>query len=84
LRSGARAGNLKSINIKIGPVYSSHTLRPPEVHITLNRLNIPFENYVKYLGVIFDKRITWRLHREMIETKALRTFIRVYSIFKSE
>jgi hypothetical protein len=36
------------------------------------------------LGVIFDKRITWRLHIEMIEVKAFRTFIRFYSLLKSE
>jgi hypothetical protein len=41
-------------------------------------------NHVKYLGVIFDKRITWRLHIEMNEAKAFRTYIRVYSLFKSE
>jgi hypothetical protein len=40
--------------------------------------NIPFVNGVKYVGVIFDKRITWRL------AKALRTFIRIYSLFRSE
>jgi hypothetical protein len=34
--------------------------------------------------VIFDKRITWRLHIEMIEAKAFRTFIRIYSLFKIE
>jgi hypothetical protein len=34
--------------------------------------------------VIFDKRITWRLHVEMIEAKAVITFIRIYSLFKSE
>jgi hypothetical protein len=39
--------------------------------------NIPFVNKIKYLGVIFDKRITWRLQREMIEAKAFRTFIRI-------
>jgi hypothetical protein len=33
---------------------------------------------------IFDKRMTWRLHIEMIEAKAFRTFIRIYSLFKSE
>jgi hypothetical protein len=33
---------------------------------------------------IFDKRITWRLHTKMDETKAFRTFIRIYSLFKSE
>jgi hypothetical protein len=30
-------------------------------------------------GVIFDKKVTWRLHIEMIEAKAFRTFIRIYS-----
>jgi hypothetical protein len=29
------------------------------------------------VGVIFDKRVTWRLHIEMIEAKAFRTFITV-------
>jgi hypothetical protein len=46
--------------------------------------NIPFVNSVKYLDVIFEKRITWRLHTEGIEAKAFRTFIRLYSLFKSE
>jgi hypothetical protein len=41
-------------------------------------------NHVKYFGVIFDKRITWSLHIEMTEAKAIRTFIRIYSLFKSE
>jgi hypothetical protein len=44
----------------------------------------PFVNNVKCLGVIFDKRMTWRLHIEMIEAKAFRTFIRLYSLFKSD
>jgi hypothetical protein len=46
--------------------------------------NIFFVNHVKYLGVIFEKRITWRLHIEMIETKAFTTFIRIYSLLRSE
>jgi hypothetical protein len=41
-------------------------------------------NSAKYLGVIFDKRIIWKLHIEMIEAKAFRTFIRIYSLLKSE
>jgi hypothetical protein len=53
---------------------------PPEAHLTLNGRNIPFINHVKYLGVIFDKRITWRLHIQMTEAKAFRTFIRIYSV----
>jgi hypothetical protein len=50
----------------------------------LNGRNIPFVNHVKYLGVIFDNRITWRLHLEMIEAKAFRTFTRIYSLFKRD
>jgi hypothetical protein len=44
----------------------------------------PFVSRVKYLGVIFDKRITWRLHIEMIEAKAFRIFIRIPFLFKTE
>jgi hypothetical protein len=39
-----------------------YVLRTPEAQLTLNGQNIPFVNHVKYLGVIFDKRITWRLN----------------------
>jgi hypothetical protein len=57
---------------------------PPGAHLTLNGWNIPFINHVKYLGVVFDKRVTWRLHIGMTEAKAFRTFIRIYSLLKSE
>jgi hypothetical protein len=40
--------------------YFSHWIRPPESLLTLNGQNIPFLNSVKYLGVIFDKKITGR------------------------
>jgi hypothetical protein len=43
-----------------------------------------FVNSVKYLNVIFNKRVTWRLHIEVIEAKAFRTFITIYFLFKSE
>jgi hypothetical protein len=69
---------------KTQATYFSHRLRPPEAHLILHKQNIVFVNYVKYLGVIFDKRITWRLHIEMFEAKAFRTFIRIHTPFKSE
>jgi hypothetical protein len=58
-------------NIKVNEdttqaIYFSHRHRSLEAHLTLNGQNIPFVNHVKHLGVI-DKRITWRLHIEMIE-----------------
>jgi hypothetical protein len=48
-------------------IYFSRSRRPPESHLTLSGRDIPFVNSVKYLGVIFDKKVTWRLHIEMIE-----------------
>jgi hypothetical protein len=65
-------------------IYFTHRNRPPDSLLTLNGRNIPFVNSAKYLGVIFDKRMTWRLHIEMIEAKAFRKFIRIYSLFKRE
>jgi hypothetical protein len=65
-------------------IYFSHQRRPPDSLLTLNGRNISFVNNVKYLGVIFDKKMTWRLHIETIKAKAFRTFIRFYSLFKSE
>jgi hypothetical protein len=44
----------------------------------------PFCKYIKYLGVIFDRTITWRLHIKTIKAKAFRAFITSYSLFKSE
>jgi hypothetical protein len=73
--------NIKINEDKTQAIYFSHRFRPPEAHLALSVRNIPFVNYVKYLGVIFDKRITWRLHKEIIVAKAFRTFIRIYSLF---
>jgi hypothetical protein len=69
---------------KTRTTYFTHRNRPPDSLLTLNGRNIPFVNSVKYLGAIFDKKMSWRLHIEMNEAKAFRTFIIIYSIFKSE
>jgi hypothetical protein len=61
-------------------MYFSHCNRPPDSLLTLNGWNIPFVNSVKYLGVIFDKR----LHIETIEAKAFRRFVSLHSLFKRE
>jgi hypothetical protein len=73
--------NIKINEDKTQAIYFSHRLQPPEAHLTLNGRNI---NHVKYPSVIFDKRITWRPHIEIIEATAFRTFIRIYSQFRSE
>jgi hypothetical protein len=61
---------------KTQAIYFSHQRAPPESLLTLHGRNIPFVNNVKYLGVIFNKRITWRLHIGRIEAKAFQTFNR--------
>jgi hypothetical protein len=69
---------------KTQAIYFSRGNRPAESHLTLKERKIPFVNQVKYLGVIFDRKVTWRYHIDMIVAKAFRTFIRVYSLFKTE
>jgi hypothetical protein len=76
--------NIKINEDKTRGIYFSRSCRPPESHLTLNGRNIPFASSVKHLGEIFDKKVTWGLHSEMIEAKAFRTFIRIYSLLKSE
>jgi hypothetical protein len=76
--------NIKIKKDKTRAIYFSYRIRPPESLLTLNGRNIPTVNSVKYLGVIFHKKITWRPHIEMIEAKAFRTFIRIYSLFIGE
>jgi hypothetical protein len=49
-------------------------ISPPEAHHTLNGWNITFVNHLKYLSVIFDKRIALRLYIEVIEAKAIRIY----------
>jgi hypothetical protein len=76
--------NIKINEDKTQAIYFTHRNRPPDSLLMLNGQNIPFVNSVKYLGVIFDKRMTWRLHIHKIEANAFRTLIRIYSLFKSE
>jgi hypothetical protein len=79
----------KSYNIKINGhktqgLYFPFPIRPPESLLTTNGRNIPFVNNLKYIRVIFDKNILWRLHIKAIEAKAFRAFIKTHSLFKSE
>jgi hypothetical protein len=77
------AGILRSMRIRLGRstfLTKGDSLTP----LTLNGRNIPFVNNVKYLGIIFDKRMTWSLHIETIEAKTFRTFLRFCSLLKNE
>jgi hypothetical protein len=54
-----------------------HNHKFPYTDFTLKAWNIPFANHMKYLGVTFDGKITWKVHVENVEDKTFRTFIRV-------
>jgi hypothetical protein len=51
--------NIKINEDKTRAIYFSHRRAPPDSLLTLNGRNIPFVNNVKYLGVIFDAKMTW-------------------------
>jgi hypothetical protein len=70
--------------LRLQAIYFSYRIRPPESLLTLNERNVPFVSNVKYLGVIFDKKITERSHIETIEAKAFREFITTYSLLKNK
>jgi hypothetical protein len=65
-------------------IYFSLSHRLHESHLTLNGRNISIVNNVKYVGVIFYKKGTWKLHIEIIKAKPFRTFIGINSLFRSE
>jgi hypothetical protein len=76
--------NIKINEDKTRAIYFTRRNRQPDSLFTMNGRNVPFLNSVKYLGVLFDKRMTWRVRIQMIEAKVFKTFIRIYYLFKSE
>jgi hypothetical protein len=65
-------------------LYFSHQIRPSESLPTWKGRNIPFVNSVKYLGVIFDKKIIWNLHIETVQTKAFKILVYYIPPLKSD
>jgi hypothetical protein len=84
VRSWCQRWNKKINEGKTQAIYFSKRRRVPGDDLQLNGRNIPFVNTVKYLGVIFNRRMTWRPHIEKIAAKILGTYFRIYSIFKSK
>jgi hypothetical protein len=76
--------NIRINEDKTQSIYFSHRRGSVGTHLTLKGRNIPFVKEAKQLGVIFNSTVTWRQHIDLIVTKALRTFIRIYSLSKSE
>jgi hypothetical protein len=76
--------NIKINEDKTRSIYFCHIRGPVGIHLTLKGRNNRFVKEMKYLGVIFYSRITWRQHTDSIVTQALQTFIRIYPLLKSE
>jgi hypothetical protein len=66
LTAWCKQWNIKIIEEKTQAIYFSRQIIPPDTLPTLNRHNISFVNSIKYIGAIFDKKFTWRLHIEMV------------------
>jgi hypothetical protein len=73
----------ESWNININERKTRAISFPGDV-LQLNGKNILFVKNVKYLGVIFDTRMTWRPYIERTAAKALVTYIKTYSLFRIE
>jgi len=84
MESRRKRWNITINTDKIQVIYFSHRCRMVEAHLTLKGRNIPFVRNVKYLGVIFYRKITWKMHRGRIAAKNFRTFIRICLPFESE
>jgi hypothetical protein len=75
--------NIKINEDKTRAIYFLHPIRLPDFLLSFSGRDILFVNSEKYLGVIFDKKITWRLHIETVKVKAFRTLSTIYPLFKS-
>jgi hypothetical protein len=71
------------LNVSFNGLHFSRRRTPVEASLALKGRHISFANHVKYLGVIFDKKLTWKLRTETTATKALRIFLSIYPILKS-
>jgi hypothetical protein len=47
---------------KTQSIYICHRRSPVGTHLTLKGRKIPFVKGVTYLGVVFYRKITWRIH----------------------
>jgi hypothetical protein len=83
MQAYCRCSSIKINEDKTQALYYPYQIRPTESLLTLNGQNILFANSVQYFVVIFNKKITWRLHLETVETKAFRLYITIYSPFKT-
>jgi hypothetical protein len=74
--------NIKIIEEKFRAICFSRRLRVPDGLLHLYGPDIPFVNNVTYFGITFDKRMAWKHHIERTAAKALRTYVKTYSLIR--
>jgi hypothetical protein len=68
---------------KNSAIYFCRRLTVPDSILQVNGQDILFVNKVTYLGVALSRRMTRRQHIERTVAKALLTYVRTYSLFRS-
>jgi hypothetical protein len=76
VKSWHKYWNIKNNEGKTQVIYFSTRIRVPENVLQLNGRDLTFVKNVKYLDVIFDRRMTRRFHIIGSAAKALGTYIR--------
>jgi hypothetical protein len=82
VNSWCEGWNIKINEGKTQAIYFYRSVGVPDGVLKLNGRDIASVKNVTYLGVIFDRRMTWRYHIERTIPKPLRTYVRTYSVFK--
>jgi hypothetical protein len=83
MESRCERWNIKINGEKAQANYFSHRRTSGNFSYIERKANT-YANHVKYLGVILDKKITWKVHTETIPIAALRMFLSIYPILKIE
>lgn len=60
--------------------YNKSPKRNPTTPISIGNAEIPFDDHVKYLGVILDKKLTYRKHLESAAEKATKCSRALYGL----
>ncbi|XP_072389548.1 uncharacterized protein [Diabrotica undecimpunctata] len=63
-------------------IFTRHNMKPMQ-QITIDCIEFPMDTNVKYLGITLDKKLTWKLHIEQIETKCNKGLNFLKSIMRS-
>lgn len=81
--------SLEQYNISINPdktdglIFSYHSKYKRPTQFKLRTRNIPFSNYIKYLGITLDKHLTYSLHIKNNIEKLRRRVKLLYKLLRS-